>query len=545
MNRDDGEDGRHGFRLHPNRLNTINLRYEENRARQPVTATSRAGLNERRPDAPPAPFDNDLFCPRCGADNRNWVQIQNRRKSIPLLASLNSEKHQQITIGLIVFILATTAAFLAYYGFLKPDLLVKQGLLLALGWVTASAVIMALLNVSGSFFSHVDVQHKALATAVTAVFTAVIAFVFVLLRAPNSGWQLAVPLGFTALVAGVLPAAAITSNWQKNLRQTREHRALPTRFHSAKRSQTLTGLTFLLLFTTFVPIVLYVVFPALFALMFEPPDKSPIFSVKSSIVEVQEKLEQWQLQEDAPDAANQSAIHLQEIVQQAEQKLLTNDEQLRELRKLIAQLENNKDIPPGLVSEIRENIDGLKQTETELKSFVDAQRKPDLLLPPDVSWQFYFLWLLFVGFNTVLSTLAGASVSTAFVNRVNAQLPPPIFHSVAAMTRVVVWEAKRALEVRGVIMDYVQWTAVQRNELGGITLTGLHRDQPGLQAPDAAIGQRVPAQLYTIKSNRWAAIVEANLFSTTAGPAPRVPDTGISRTFFANVDRQSYENIRP
>ena len=64
-----------------------------------------------------------------------------------------------------------------------------------------------------------------------------------------------------------------------------------------------------------------------------------------------------------------------------------------------------------------------------------------------------------------------------YVQLINLQVPPPIYHSMANMTRVVVWEAKRALEI-GDEVERIQWTAVNRNDLGGINLHGLYYDSP-------------------------------------------------------------------
>ncbi|MFQ5434901.1 MAG: hypothetical protein ACE5FD_08495 [Anaerolineae bacterium] len=531
------------WRIPADRAADVQLRYQETRSSRPVAPPTSSTHSSRTTHntTPAANYDNDLCCPRCGADNRNWVQIQNRHSTLSILERFNSSKLPQILYAM-AFAVIGAIILLAIF---NPSWLPKQIIPLTGGFIVAGAAVVALLKLSGSVFPDERGQRVLLGAGCTAVLIAWVSFALIVFRAPNSVWQQAVPLGLTVLAAGILPAWAFASDWKDTFRAVREHRSLPEQFRSPVWRFVGGGVVLSLFSGIVVPVLLYMVFPAVFGVIFELPEKSPIISVQEDLSHIQEKLSQWQIQEDTPDEANQKPIQLEELISQTNPKLLSDEQQLSELRKLIAQLEKKDAVPPGLMKEIRAGIEGLKETEAELKIFVDGQKKPSLLLPPTISWQFYFLWLFVAGVNTFLSTAAGAVARLGFARRVNAQLPPPIFHSVAAMTRVVVWEAKQALEVRGVIMDYVQWTAVARNELGGITLTGIHRDQPKLKVQEVAIGRRVPAQVYTITSDRWARIVDAVIYSTVAGHAPRVPATDISQDFFAEIDQRAYQNLRP
>ncbi len=70
-----GENGRQGFRLRSKQLITTRLRYAEIRSNRPIATPGGAAANENPPHPPLHPLDNDICCPRCGADNRNWAQI--------------------------------------------------------------------------------------------------------------------------------------------------------------------------------------------------------------------------------------------------------------------------------------------------------------------------------------------------------------------------------------------------------------------------------------------------------------------------------------
>lgn len=102
---------------------------------------------------------------------------------------------------------------------------------------------------------------------------------------------------------------------------------------------------------------------------------------------------------------------------------------------------------------------------------------------------------------------------TEFVAKVDPQLPPPIFHSVANMTRVVGWEAKQALEIDGT-MQHIQWVNVERNAEGGLNLTGLHRDPPNFDAQGRAIGETVRAQKHVVETDMWGRIIRATIHDT-------------------------------
>jgi len=113
--------------------------------------------------------------------------------------------------------------------------------------------------------------------------------------------------------------------------------------------------------------------------------------------------------------------------------------------------------------------------------------------------------------NGLLTLVVSLSALSAFVDQIDEHLPAPLYHSVARMTRVVVWETKQALELSG-SMQEIKWQLVGRNDQGGITLKGVQPPPAGLEGRRAAAACR-----FTIESDRFGRIIQAQ---RTELPAP-------------------------
>jgi hypothetical protein len=118
---------------------------------------------------------------------------------------------------------------------------------------------------------------------------------------------------------------------------------------------------------------------------------------------------------------------------------------------------------------------------------------------------FLALWFVIVGAANTAATFLSIVAVNRYVRFIDRQLPPPIFSSVANMSRVVAWEAKRALQIDG-DMGHVQWMEVRRNEVGGINLIGLHRSVPEVDSENKPVSQWVRAQRYFISTDMWGRI---------------------------------------
>ncbi|MCP5097078.1 MAG: hypothetical protein GY943_16135 [Chloroflexi bacterium] len=133
-------------------------------------------------------------------------------------------------------------------------------------------------------------------------------------------------------------------------------------------------------------------------------------------------------------------------------------------------------------------------------------------MPLSDNVKFLISWFLYTGFAGLVSIISAEISVNNIIRKNDKHLPRPLFYSVANMTRVVIWEANRALEIGGVLND-VQWTSVQRNEIGGIDLSGLFRDPPSVEST-GRMSDTVRAQMYTVRSNRWGHIEEAYVNDT-------------------------------
>lgn len=153
-----------------------------------------------------------------------------------------------------------------------------------------------------------------------------------------------------------------------------------------------------------------------------------------------------------------------------------------------------------------------------MESFVN--RKTDGIV---LSKVFFVNWLVFVGIAATVGTIMGHFATEEYAKSINRQLPPPVYATVANMTRVVIWEAHRALEIQRPLHE-IQWLEATRNEDGGITLTGIERDMPDFDALTNNFSDRVRAQKYHIVSDHLAHIISATVSDvlvkrSLAGPA--------------------------
>jgi hypothetical protein len=137
-------------------------------------------------------------------------------------------------------------------------------------------------------------------------------------------------------------------------------------------------------------------------------------------------------------------------------------------------------------------------------------------------------WVWFVGTSCLIAFFFSMLTVYKYVSSVNSQVPRPIFHSIAHMTRVVAWEARQALEIRG-DMEHIQWMDVKRNARGGIDLVGLHRDLPDFDATGLPVGDRVRAQRYHVSTDKWGRIVSATISDVRATSAMGSPGFVVDR----------------
>lgn len=183
-----------------------------------------------------------------------------------------------------------------------------------------------------------------------------------------------------------------------------------------------------------------------------------------------------------------------------------------------------------------QNVAVKEWVNNDLNAFETYLSEKEIPDPAQTRLDFVGLWYIYIFLACIISLTTGFIAVHAYVGRVAAQLPHPIFHSLANMTRVVVWEAKHALEINGDTSN-IQWSCVGRNEQGGIILQGLYRASSPLITGNAPT--RVRAQLYTINTDIWGRIESADIQAVLVPPVPETPEVLREQAFFRRVSNAS------
>jgi hypothetical protein len=201
-------------------------------------------------------------------------------------------------------------------------------------------------------------------------------------------------------------------------------------------------------------------------------------------------------------------------------------------------------------AETAPQIQALKTIVEDARTAVQAAQEKEAqtkINEAGASLGYLALWELTVGLASFISVFTSMAALKAFVAQIDRQLPPPLFYSVANMTRVVIWEAKRALEI-GDEVQQVQWTAVQRNAQGGVDLQGLYRDNRHPAQQGDPLATKVLAQRYEITSDRWGHIVKAEIKAARVWQEPRrirQREDALEDEFFGAVPHRPEKQARP
>lgn len=148
---------------------------------------------------------------------------------------------------------------------------------------------------------------------------------------------------------------------------------------------------------------------------------------------------------------------------------------------------------------------------------------------------FMTIWLKLVGLISLVCSLLAWQAVNVVERAYDTHIPQPIYFSISEMTRVGRWEANKALKAREVTRK-VQWMDVKRNNIGGLSMLGLLRDRPELEA------NTVRAQQYHVHTDRWCHIVEANITDIMA-PRTVVGDSAELRTVYRTGRNQTHVRI--
>lgn len=119
------------------------------------------------------------------------------------------------------------------------------------------------------------------------------------------------------------------------------------------------------------------------------------------------------------------------------------------------------------------------------------------------------IWVLVVGAANIVATALAIVAVNGFIEQINRQLPHPIGHSIANMTKVAIYDLRRALDIPDEALQHIEWTHVNRNLDGGIELRGIFLP-PNRPDPNPALAY-VRTQCYSVCTNFWARIIHADV----------------------------------
>lgn len=142
----------------------------------------------------------------------------------------------------------------------------------------------------------------------------------------------------------------------------------------------------------------------------------------------------------------------------------------------------------------------------------------NLLVLLSDSKEFIDVWVLSVGGITLITSILMVMSTLNYIKRIDSNLPPPIFEKISLLTFVSLEELRNALNVSVIYFNEIQWMSSERNELGGIDISGLFRDTPTSDDSEE-ISKTVRAQLYSGKTDLWGRLIEVSIKDIEV-PAP-------------------------
>jgi hypothetical protein len=125
-------------------------------------------------------------------------------------------------------------------------------------------------------------------------------------------------------------------------------------------------------------------------------------------------------------------------------------------------------------------------------------------------------WFKFVGLSGIVAVVTAVAAVDMYIGRINQHLPRPVCHSVSRLTRIVLREAKHSLKING-HFEQIEWEEAYRNPEGGIVLRGYLC--PPLNGDPADQPKYIRAMRYYLYSDLWGHIVVAEGRSVRVSPS--------------------------
>ncbi|GAB4269380.1 MAG: hypothetical protein Kow0080_12930 [Candidatus Promineifilaceae bacterium] len=485
------------YRLKPNAQPDVLFRYMPERQRRMTTAVNRAvpNLDTMPPYSTQHERDNHILCPRCGADNRNWAQMQDVQNG-RIRPNIQEHPALSIIVALAAPVLLGTAVIL-FIGDQHRNLSAVE-----IGVPTVSfifiCIILLLVFVSqpSKIFSSTSTMT---AGGIGAVYVSMAVFFILFNRDPSDLWARAVPMATGVFLAGFLPAISILPTWRallqiQRLRQYLPHLALPTwKMPHIQRSVAVASLLVVVL-----PVVFYFFLPIGLNVVLDRVNARAETAVRLEMQRLNQQAAGW-LAGDLSDEHKAALTTFQEDIKR-DLDIMKDGVRWEDVNRAINHITKAAANSPEEVAVV------LNIVKISLQSYQDALTP----IPDQFPRAVFLIWVVVIGGMVLFSTVTAVAEVNRTVAQAAAQLPPPIYASVASLTRVVTAELRHALDIPG-DMSHIQWMQTNRNEFGGVTMQGLHRDMPQYDSNGRLLDTLIPAQHYTIITDKWGRIQKASI----------------------------------
>lgn len=485
------------YRLKPNAQPDVGFRYMPERERRMTTAVNRAEptWDTMPPYAQQHDKDNHILCPRCGADNRNWALMQGEQNG---RIRPNAQDHP--TLSLIIALVGPMVMGMVaglFIGTQNPDMSVNE-IIIPVGFYTLVSMLLLLLFVSQpqKIFSSTSTMATG---GLGAVYVSMGVFFLLFNRDSAALWTRAVPMAVGVFLAGFLPAVSIPPTWRALLQIQRLRQYLPHLAPPAwKMPHVQLGIVIALLLVVVVPVMFYFFLPIGLNIVLDRVNTRAETAVRLEIQRLNQQADSW-LQGDLGDEHKTALTTFQEDIKR---DLAAMEDGVRwdEVSRAISHMTNTAAHSPEEIAVV------LNATKTSLQSYQDALSP----IPDQFPRAVFLIWVVIVGGMVLFSTVTAVGAATRTATQAAAQLPPPVYASVASLTRVVTAELRHALDIPG-DMSHIQWMQTNRNEQGGVTMQGLHRDTPQYDSNGRLLDTLIPAQHYTIVTDKWGRIQKASI----------------------------------
>ncbi len=184
----------------------------------------------------------------------------------------------------------------------------------------------------------------------------------------------------------------------------------------------------------------------------------------------------------------------------------SKDDILLETRKVLVELRQFLATSDALL--VQEQVDAELDN---IKRLFESQALQNEL---KVNVGFVAKWAKLVGLAGIVSIIISVALANHDEQLYDPNLPRPVFHSVAAMAPTVIWELNKTVGLP-VNANRIQWMNIERNTQGGVTLTGLYRN-PQNSSDNAS--DRVRGQEFIVQTDPWCYIQNTAIRDVMVAP---------------------------